>query len=85
MQPRDRILDWLAHNKETINTIGVVVKQEAENALKKDPEFLDEIVAQHKEIVKTIVGIEISRQLGIQIDIIFEVLETPEVQEYLIQ
>ena len=81
---KDQIIDWLANNKPTINHLKYDVSQEALNMLQEEVDFREEILDQYRNRVKILVGEEISRQLGIQIDNIFEILEMPQVQEYLI-
>lgn len=79
-----QILDWILSNNPRVTEILRGLQNDASEMLKEEPEFYEEINEQYKVRVKTLLGEEISRQLGMQIDIIFEVLETPNFQEYLL-
>lgn len=81
---KNEVIDWLIDNEITINAIVQDLAKEAELMLKTEPEFYEEIKEQYIERLKSIVGEEISRQLGMPIDSIYEVLESSEVQEYLV-
>jgi hypothetical protein len=82
-QTKEQILDWVCANSLTVKSILFDLNQELKVMLAAEPEFFDEIQEQYKNRVKTLIGEEISRQLGLQIDIIFEVLEISEIQEFL--
>jgi hypothetical protein len=80
---RDLIIDWLAYNKLTIDNILRQLDADFRIMVETDSTFYEEIVEQYHNRSIVLVGEEISRQLGLPIDTIFEVLEKPEVQEYL--
>lgn len=84
MNYQDEILTWLVSNKLTVSGIINEISVEAKIMLAEDPEFYEDITEQYENRVKNLVAEEISRQLGFSIDIIYEILEEPEVQEYLI-
>lgn len=79
------IIDWLIENQATVNSITYYLNQEAQVHLKHEPIFEQEIIQEFKFKVIYDVAEEISRQLGYPIDIIFEVLEEPNIQEYLFE
>lgn len=79
---KDQIIDWLAENYNTVQNILFYLNEEREIMLRAEADFAEEINEQYRDRAKTLIGEEISRQLGMQIDTIFEVLETPEIQEY---
>lgn len=81
---KDEIIDWLSDNYSTIRDILYHLNTEREIMLRAEADFFEEINEQYKERAKALIGEEISRQLGMPIDSIYEVLESSEVQEYLI-
>lgn len=83
-QMRDEILDWIFDNTSTINEALSSLKKEKELMVEIEPEFYEEINEQYKARVKAIIGEKISRHFGMPIDIIFEVLESSGIEEYLI-
>lgn len=84
MSDKDSILEWLTNNQPTVKSLIHYTSEEAKILLIDEPLFQDEILRQYKNRIKMIVGTEISRQLGLQIDNVLEVLEHPQIQEYLI-
>jgi hypothetical protein len=80
-----KINDWLMENGAVVGSIVYFLNQEAELYLHAEPVFEKEIIQEFKAKVIYEIGEEISRQLGLPIDIIFEVLEEPNIQEYLFE
>lgn len=84
MKYQDQIVDWLIDNKSTLELLLSEINADLRIMLSAEPLFHEEVIEQYNRRVKVIIGEEISRQLGIQIDIIFETLETQAVQEYFL-
>lgn len=84
MNNKQEIIDWLVNNKPTIQTITQSIGEEAKIMLAAEPMFAEDIIEQYKNRVQSVIAEEISKQLGIQIDVIFEILEASEIREYLI-
>jgi len=82
-QIRDEILDWLFDNTRTIDDILFSLREEKKSMMQLEPKFYEEINIQYKARVKALIGEEISRHFGMPIDIIFEVLESSGIEEYL--
>lgn len=80
-----QILEWLQNNTETVGSIVCDYNNEAEGYLHAEPEFADDIKEEFQRKVEFALGEEISRQLGFPIDIILEVLEEPNIQEFLFE
>lgn len=83
MDTQQYIFDWIIEHEGALGSYFKGELAVLHDELNNEPEFFEEIIYQFKENVKYTLGEEISRQTGMAIDTILEVLEEPSIQDYI--